>query len=311
MEKKIRDSTTKAIARVVLSAIAGGAIAALGLFAYDTKKVVDYISFESKISSAFYSEDNLPVLEGIVNEFSGSFKCDQNPSFDRCEVLTNFEEIRDSVYPSYSFYGNYEEALKRFNGYLKPKLEEFLGVSGFSMPEIVDFTKADSDDDTCSQGVVAQQGNGKIYLCQPYRHLSTKGMSFVLMHEVIHYVQSSSSMGYSGILMEGHAVAVSNRVLELLGEKKEDYYFYGTMNAANRYQQFLGLGLTDLQDYHKIKDAKFEFNIARNFGLLKYFQGLSLFKVREMQWGDRVYRDVLKGEYCTIFNSPEKDKCKK
>ncbi len=126
-------------------------------------------------------------------------------------------------------------------------------------------------------------------------------LSMVIAHEVTHHLQDEKDVD-NLLLKEGHAIGVARNVGRTLYEKTKNPDFLEVQKFEQRYFVSVYLALCE------------KFNVQPKEELIKEIEpvhleehslGGALFALKEAQWGDEIYSDILKGDYSKLLSVPK------
>ncbi|MBI5064958.1 hypothetical protein HZA97_01865 [Candidatus Woesearchaeota archaeon] len=127
-------------------------------------------------------------------------------------------------------------------------------------------------------------------------------LSMALTHEITHYLQDKYHFKNNSTLSEGHAIGVARNLGRMLYKETGNPDFLAVQKAEQRY--FVSVYLEMCK----------KFGVKPNKDLIKGIEpvnigghslGAALFALKEAQFGDKIYRDVLRGDYSELFGSSE------
>src|SRR3989344_6129277 len=133
-------------------------------------------------------------------------------------------------------------------------------------------------------------------------------LAIVLTHEVTHSLQYRPGIKIDSTMKEGHEEGVARNVGKILYDETKDPAFVEQFRTYDR-NAFATIYIDICKDVNRKPNKELIRDLDSSLALEEHTIGFTLFAIREHQWGDRIYRDVLEGDYCRIFHSPEEKIC--
>lgn len=135
-----------------------------------------------------------------------------------------------------------------------------------------------------------------------------KKLAMVLTHEIVHSLQYRPGIKIDPTIKEGHAKGVARNVGKILYEETKDPAFVEPFRTYDL-NTFATIYVDMCKEISRKPNKELIQGLDSSLVIESHTLGFTLFAIREHQWGDRIYREVLEGDYCRILHSPEEKIC--